>query len=56
MRSLQAQIDRGIDRIARSEQTLRARFAALEQLVARIQSSGNSLISALNGMTRSQED
>jgi flagellar hook-associated protein 2 len=56
MRSLQAQIDRGTARLATTEQTLRARFAALEQLVARTQSSGNALISALNAMTRSNED
>jgi flagellar hook-associated protein 2 len=56
MRSLQAQIDRGTARLANSEQTLRARFAALEGLVARTQSSGNALISALSQMTRSQEN
>ena len=56
MRSLQAQIDRGTARLATSEQTLRARFAALEGLVARTQSSGNALISALSQMTRSQEN
>jgi len=56
MRSLQAQIDRGTARLATSEQTLRARFAALEGLVARTQSSGNALISALNQMTKTREN
>ena len=56
MRSLQSQIDRATARLITTEQTLRARFSALEQLVARTQSTGNSLISALNGLRKSNED
>jgi flagellar hook-associated protein 2 len=48
MRALDAQIQQGLERLATTEARLRARFAALEQAVARIQSTGNSLLAQLN--------
>jgi flagellar capping protein FliD len=56
IKSLQTQIDRATARLLTSEQTLRARFTALEQLVARTQSTGNALIASLNSMSSSRED
>jgi flagellar hook-associated protein 2 len=50
IKTIQDQIDRAVARLTTSEQTLRARFAALEQLVARTQQTGNALLSSLTSL------
>jgi len=47
IKTLQTQIDAGLRRLETTEKTLRARFAALESVVARTQSTGGSLLAQL---------
>ena len=47
IKSIQKQVDAGLARLAKTEQTLRERFANLEQVVARTQRTGSALLAQL---------
>jgi flagellar hook-associated protein 2 len=48
IKTLQTQIDAGLRRLETTERTLRARFAALENVVSRTQRTGGSLLAQLD--------
>ncbi len=50
IKSIQRQIDAGLVRLETSERALRARFANLEMLMSRIQSTGSSLLAQLSSL------
>ena len=50
IRAIQKQIDSATQRLATKERALRARFAALEESVARMQQTGNSIASMLGSL------
>jgi flagellar hook-associated protein 2 len=53
MKSLQDQIDGAQSRLAVTETQLRAKFANLEQIIAQLQTTGNSLLSSLANLNTS---